>query len=228
MQQIGRMDEIKRTERIVHHCYNMVFFKDSSTMNRIENLLEVRLNELNNEEDLFEAFDTDVLEVIQLLRDYIFTRHRWGPSIGWISGLHITLCHIEAWCYDIIKLRSEHVILHERKLTQNLNLSQNFACWILVIKSIANLFYGDLFLWGTVPRFNNSSETAFTTDLEKLKIGLDTRPDRWQLHHLPSFVTKKACFFRIFLISLLLLVPSGGQGIRSGSICIIHLFGSWV
>ena len=45
-------------------------------MNRIENLLEVRLNELNNEENLFEAFNTDVLEVIQLLLDYIFTRHR--------------------------------------------------------------------------------------------------------------------------------------------------------
>ena len=102
MKQISRVDEIKRTEWVVHHGDNMILFQDGATVDRIENLLEIRLNELNNKEDLFKAFDSDMLVVIEFLLDYIFTRHRWGPSIGWISGLHITLSHVEARGYNIV------------------------------------------------------------------------------------------------------------------------------
>ena len=54
----------------------MILLKDGATVDRIENLLEIRLNELYNKEDLFKALDSDMLVVIQLLLDYIFTRHR--------------------------------------------------------------------------------------------------------------------------------------------------------
>ena len=72
MKQVGRMDEIERTKRIVHHRYNMVFFKDRATVDRIENLLQVGLNELNHKENLFEAFHSDVLVIVKLLLNDIF------------------------------------------------------------------------------------------------------------------------------------------------------------
>lgn len=64
MKQISRVDEIKRTEWVVHHGDNMIFLQDGATVDRIENLLEIRLNELNNKEDLFETLDSNMFVVI--------------------------------------------------------------------------------------------------------------------------------------------------------------------
>jgi 3-dehydroquinate dehydratase len=48
----------------------MVLLKHSSTMDRVKDLLEVRLDVLHNEEDLLEAVKIDVLVFVQLLLDY--------------------------------------------------------------------------------------------------------------------------------------------------------------
>lgn len=49
------MNVIKGAERIVHHRDDVVFLEDGAAVHRVQDLLEVGLDELDDHEDLLEA-----------------------------------------------------------------------------------------------------------------------------------------------------------------------------
>ena len=63
------MDEIKSTERIVHHGYDVVLLEYSSSVNGVKDFLEIRLDVLHDKENLLEAVKVQILVFVQLLLD---------------------------------------------------------------------------------------------------------------------------------------------------------------
>lgn len=106
------------------------------------------------------------------------------------------MCNIEARRDDVVQLGGENVVLHEGELAQDLDLTKDLAGGVLVVESIADLFDGDLFVGCAMAGLNHSSETALTTDLEELEVGLDGGPELWKLHHLSTFISEKATLLR--------------------------------
>ena len=147
MNQICRVDVVQRTERVVHHGYDVVFFENSSPVDRVEDLLEVGFYELDDQEYLLEVAQVNVLEIIQLVLDEFAGGHRVNISILTLMLLgHAYLCKIEAWRNNIVQLRAEYVVLHECELAQNLYLTEDLSGRVLVVKTIAYLFNRNFFL----------------------------------------------------------------------------------
>ena len=138
----------------------MIFFQDGTSVHRVQNLLEVRLDVLDDHENLFEVSSINVFVIVKLLLYYLLARHRWNPSIGWISGPHVHLGHVVPWGDNVIKLGGEHIVFHESKFAQDLDLAQNLSGRILVVKCIADLLDGDFFLRCSVLGFDHPAETA--------------------------------------------------------------------
>lgn len=148
MYQICRVDVVERAEGVVHHCDDVVFFEYGSPVDRVQDLLEVRFYKLDDQEYLLEVAQVHVLVLIQLVLDeFICIRGSRDLSIL-ISLLlgHADLRYVETRRDDVIQFCAENVIFHESEFAQNLYLPEDLAGRVLVVKTIAYLFYRNFFV----------------------------------------------------------------------------------
>ena len=146
--------------------------------------------------------------------------HGWisEASLGWWGYLSELL---KARRDDVEQLGCEHVVPHKCQLTQDLNFSQNFSCWVLVIESIANLFNGDFFFRNSMFGPNHSAKTTLPTNLNQLEFLLDQFPLIRQLYHLATFVPQEPALD--LELGGWLKVSPRCHGVRRRCIRVVHI-----